>query len=239
MRILKEFFSALSFFTVLPLPGKYFPPSLSFFPWVGLVIGGALYISHLLFSPFPPAIEALLLLWVSVWFTGGLHWEGLTDTFDAILSRKDKESSLKIMKDPSTGVMGVIALITFLSLKFLGFYTLITVSPLSLLSVPLLSRLGMILIVYTNTPARKEGLGYLFWKAKREVIYPLLSLIPLFLILKFKIFPVLAFTILFYYLIGKYFQKKWGGFTGDTLGMSIESGEIFLLFLLARIGKGW
>ena len=231
MKILKEFSSALAFFTILPLKKKKFPPKISFLPLVGWIIGGIIYSFHLVLSPLPHWIESLLLLWIWIWFTGGMHLEGLTDTFDAVLSRRDRETSLKIMKDPSTGVMGIITLLTFLSLKFLGLYFSTQKFPLSLLVIPVLSRFGVILIIWTTSPAKKEGLGYLFWKEKGKITLPLITIIPVFFLLGLKSFPFLIFTIIFYYLIGIYFKRKWEGFTGDNLGMAIESGETFLLFL--------
>lgn len=50
--------------------------------------------------------------------TGGLHLDGLADTFDGIFSYRSKHKMLEIMKDSRLGSNGALALILYFLLKF-------------------------------------------------------------------------------------------------------------------------
>ena len=231
--ILKSFLSTLTFFTILPTGKNHRTPSLSFLPWIGWITGGislGIYFSFHTLIPFPFLISIVLLC--EIWFTGGIHWEGLTDTFDALLSHKDKEECLRILKDPHAGVRGLLALLTFLTLRYVGLYLSLQISPTVLLKAPVIARAGTFLMVFIFPPLKKEGLGYYFSQNKGNAFIAYLSLLPIFFLPKFvnSIF-LLTFAFLFVYFTGRYFLKKWGGFNGDILGAQIEMTQTLLYFL--------
>jgi cobalamin synthase len=43
--------------------------------------------------------------------TAGLHLDGLSDTFDGVMSWRPRERKLEIMRDSRIGVMGALALV--------------------------------------------------------------------------------------------------------------------------------
>ncbi|MFC0211491.1 adenosylcobinamide-GDP ribazoletransferase [Paenibacillus chartarius] len=108
--------AAVQFLTrfTLPVNAPYDAVSLArstvWYPFVGLLIGAVLAaagaIAGWLLPPLPAA-ALVLAIWVAV--TGGLHLDGLMDTADGLLSHRDRERMLEIMKDSRVGAMGVIA----------------------------------------------------------------------------------------------------------------------------------
>ncbi|MEM7600841.1 MAG: adenosylcobinamide-GDP ribazoletransferase [Verrucomicrobiota bacterium] len=120
-RIFQDFRLGLGFLTLIPVGdmGKAdLSKSLYTFPWVGLLIG-AITVAAGLASQFLfiDPIHIVVVLIVSAVLTGGLHLDGLSDTFDGLCSWRSPEEKLKIMKDSRVGVMGVLALIFVLALK--------------------------------------------------------------------------------------------------------------------------
>ena len=56
--------------------------------------------------------------------SGGLHLDGLADTFDALFSYRDRERTLAIMKDPRLGTSGAIGLFIVLMYEISAFVIL-------------------------------------------------------------------------------------------------------------------
>jgi cobalamin synthase len=115
---------AIRFLTIIPQP--WLPPThersalvaIPWFPAAGLVIGGLLCLAGWLAGWFWGSLVAAALIVVS-WgvITGGLHLDGLSDTFDAVVSWRSPARKLEIMKDSRVGAMGALALIAVLLLK--------------------------------------------------------------------------------------------------------------------------
>lgn len=116
---------ALGFLTRIPVPQRVFghagatARSLSWYPVVGLLLGGLLCACAWAIRGWPPMLAAAALLAVWVGLTGALHLDGLADSADAwIGGMGDRERTLAIMKDPRCGPAGVVALVLTLLLKF-------------------------------------------------------------------------------------------------------------------------
>lgn len=122
MRILRAFAMALGMYTALPgfarwddglrgLLAAMLPP-------VGLVIGllwwGAAALSAAFLPPLLGAVAAALL---PPLLSGMLHLDGFMDVSDALLSRRDRDEKLRILKDPHAGAFAVIALCCLLLLQ--------------------------------------------------------------------------------------------------------------------------
>ncbi|HHY14336.1 MAG TPA: adenosylcobinamide-GDP ribazoletransferase, partial [Thermoanaerobacterales bacterium] len=118
------FIRALTFLTRFPIYPKFIDEHLLarstvYFPIVGLLIGLILgYMDIILGYLFHDAVRAIILIIAYITITGGLHLDGLVDTFDGILGGYTKEEILEIMRDSSMGTFGGIALIVSLMLKF-------------------------------------------------------------------------------------------------------------------------
>jgi len=108
--------AAFIFFTRLPVGG--FPYRKADWQWaaahapfVGLVLGGALGLIDRLLLPLGALPAALLVVGVSLFFTGAFHEDGLADTSDALGGGYDTERVLLILKDSHIGSFGGAALV--------------------------------------------------------------------------------------------------------------------------------
>lgn len=117
--------NALGFLTIIKIPQRFYlksseyPGILLYFPVAGLVIGiaGAILFFSLNFI-FPLFLTIIIITGFEIILTGGIHIDGLADTFDGIFSgEKDKIRIIEIMKKGDTGVFGVLAIIFSVALK--------------------------------------------------------------------------------------------------------------------------
>lgn len=208
------------------------------FPFIGFIIGLALYVSWYFLNSLMRLHEftaAVIIVALETIITGAFHLDGLADTFDALLSPgTTAEQKLTIMKDSRIGVMGAVALILSLLLKCV----LITEffdhhHPEVLLMYPLVGRWTLVWFLFISPYLRSSGIasilaqhtdaktviGASLWLILSIVILP--SFLPAFL--------VLLATLLLY---RAYVHKQLGGITGDVLGSALIISEVVILFLL-------
>jgi cobalamin 5'-phosphate synthase/cobalamin synthase len=195
-----------------------------FYPLVGFLLGLILYGVYSLLNGHIPELHLgiiIFALWVIL--TGALHLDGFSDTIDGLFVSKTR--AIEVMKDPNTGGMGMIFTVTFLILKasslavFDAFYLL----PIVLL----LSRFNAVLAIYLFPYISQNGMGTL---AKAELkgsqVFMALIYVTLLSISTLGLF-VLSLFVLF--VIKSFFIKRYGGFSGDIYGFSIEATELILL----------
>ena len=239
---------ALRFLTIIPLPGL--PPmteqsvvrAIPWFPMAGLVIGGVLTAVDRLARPLWGDLSAAVLV-VAVWgiITGGMHLDGLSDTFDAALSWRSRERKLEIMKDSRIGVMGASALIMILFLKV----ALIADAPgawPALLLAPILGRWADCFGIYWFPAAREGGLGRMFNSQVRQRDFWLASLLTVgvtWLIADLNGLIAFGLVLGLAYLLARWWVRDFGGLTGDTYGALCEISEVVVLATLTvRLGHG-
>ncbi len=95
--------------------------------------------------------------------TGGLHEDGLADSFDGLGAGKTREETLEIMRDSRIGTYGVLGLIFTVGLRWAGLAALVAVDwwagALTLIAAASLSR-GMLPALMRHVPpARTDGLS--------------------------------------------------------------------------------
>ncbi len=238
---------ALQFLTIIPVRIKHITEqklaeSVIYFPAVGLLLGLLLSgVNSLFFNLNAPGFSINILLVISLLFlTGGIHLDGLADTADALLSRKNKEEALLIMRDSHIGVMGVLALISAVLLK-IAFLTSIdtALKIVALFLMCALSRWSMVFAMFLFPYARKEGKAKVFMQGINLKIFVLstaIALLSAFLI--WQIGGILVFLIVMAasYIIIKFIVNKIGGLTGDTLGALCELNEIIVLLSIFILG---
>lgn len=239
---MRGFFLALQFLTRLPVPAvrdfqaDELARSAAWFPLVGLLLGGLLALLGLAVRPFDPWLAALLVLLAWVWLTGGLHLDGLADTFDALgAAHRDRERFLQVLSDPHVGSFGVIALVLQLAAKLvlLGVAFGHGVPLLALLLIPAWARLGALWWAQSLAPL-KPGLGERFkWQAGRWLPWVWLVL----LLVASLPFVGLWLAPLALWFWQRFLLLKVGGMTGDCLGAGVEVSESLLL-LAVVIGLG-
>jgi adenosylcobinamide-GDP ribazoletransferase len=86
---------------------------------VGLVLGLVLTgLAALLVGALPSTVLAVALVALLAGMTGGLHIDGLADTFDALGGgRGDRQRMLDLMRDSRIGAHGAAALVLLLMMK--------------------------------------------------------------------------------------------------------------------------
>ncbi|MEJ6654722.1 MAG: adenosylcobinamide-GDP ribazoletransferase, partial [Pseudomonas sp.] len=194
---------ALQFLTRLPIrlvrmpSGEENGRSLLWYPLVGLLLGAALLVAQWLFSDVSPLLQAALLLALWVWFSGGLHLDGLADTADAwVGGYGDRERTLAIMKDPTCGPIGVITLVLLLLLKFAALVALLQAGQWGvLLLAPWLGRWVLPLLLYSTPYVRPGGLGQMLVEHMPRRSLPMLLLVHALAMLLFGWTGLLALVI--------------------------------------------
>ncbi|WP_324171888.1 adenosylcobinamide-GDP ribazoletransferase [Sulfurimonas sp.] len=229
-KILKGFALSVSMLTSLPFfkvhdfykgINSY---SVMFYPLVGFLLGSILWLIHsLLFNSFEASHLGIIIFTLLVILTGALHLDGLSDTIDGLFVHKQK--ALEVMKDPHTGGMGMIFTVTFLILKA---STFVIFEAYYLLPVVLMfSRFNAVLAIYLFPYISKNGMGTL---AKEELnsSHVLIAFIYIMVLSLFN-FWLFILSILVLFVIKTFFVKRYGGFSGDIYGFSIEVTELILL----------
>jgi adenosylcobinamide-GDP ribazoletransferase len=244
----KNFKAAIEFLTIFRL-GKCAEEmqigdvanSIMFFPLVGIFLGGIcglvefllrdIILSNSVRSLFPVIILAIL--------TRGIHLDGVADCFDALhFAGHDKEKALKVMKGSTIGAFGASALIIIIVGKILSISALPQGFRIqSLILVPSLSRWTSSLVARLGAPASAEGLGYIFTvhsSRKAFLVSGLSALVFSFLVLGLKGGIIFVFVSIFSLALTMFFNRAFGGVTGDVFGAIIELSEVFG-FLLGGI----
>jgi len=235
-RELELFFTALMFFTRLPVPElEYSQEKLNsssrYFPLVGILVG-ALSATVFMFSTmlFSTNVSVLLSMIGSILITGAFHEDGFADTCDGFGGGYTKEKILEIMKDSRIGAFGAIGIILLLIFKFLLLSEMKPmVIPIAIVSGHAISRFISISLLYSMVYVKEEG------KAKPlSTALPLSSLIvagffgllPLLLFKKPFILLIVIPLLLTRWYLSYYFKKHIGGYTGDCLGAAQQVSEI-------------
>ena len=249
---MKRFIGILQFMTRIPIKAdvgfdEEFHKSIVYFPLVGLIIGAISFIigslSSIIFDTF---LTSILIVACEVILTGGLHIDGLGDTFDAIYSYRDKERMLEIMKDSRLGTNSLLAIMFLILLKIGFIYSIINNSLLwTVIFMPVVARLGVIVMMYKTVTPRENGMGNLFiGKASTSmftiaILYTIILMIGIskliFLASTFEAMMLISTIIILFIfnnLFKKHIYKKIDGVTGDILGCTIELGELIYLFCI-------
>ena len=183
-----------------------------------------------------------------------MHEDGLADTFDGIgiaptggSSEAHRDRMLDIMRDSRLGTLGALALVVALALKVASLAGLPPhVVCLGLVTGHGLSRLSSIVVMQTSTYVREAGvatpfahrLGLAGW------LVVLLTGVALLAGLSLVLGPLtasltLAGLIAGHALMRLGFERKLGGYTGDTLGAVQQASEIGLYVGLCAGMGSW
>lgn len=247
--MIKNFLLALQFLSIIPFKiknvgDKSIASSLIYFPLAGLFLGIMLagMVKVLLILHFPALAMSIILVVSLIILTGGLHLDGLSDTADAFLSRKNRDKMLEIMRDSHAGVMGVLSINSVLLLKIAFLYSIApSFKPVALLLMCVLSRWAMVLPIYLFGYARAEGKAKAYIQGVNLKILLLstgLTFACVILFWQLKGLYVFIIAASFTYLAGRFINKKLSGITGDTLGALCELNELVVLlivFILTRL----
>ncbi|UCD32385.1 MAG: adenosylcobinamide-GDP ribazoletransferase [Desulfobacterales bacterium] len=239
--MLRRLIAAIEFLTVIPLgkPTVYDPKGMiAFFTFVGIMIGTLLSmfdyaVSRLWSEP----VVALLDVVVLTVLTGGLHLDGLADTADGLLGHRSKEKALAIMKDSRIGVMGLLAIVCGLLIKWGGIVSLKPDRHLLLIIIPAYARSSMLFgIRYLEYGRPRSGIGRELFENRLtpQAFWGLLIPVTLSYFLGWRgIWLIIVFAGITALMLC-YYHQRMGCITGDMLGAMTEVMES-LLFLLASM----
>jgi adenosylcobinamide-GDP ribazoletransferase len=240
------FFIALQFLTIFPVNLKTLPSpqqngcSLLFYPVVGLLIGLVLYAVASLLHVLPIVLLSTFILVIWIWLTGGLHLDGLADTADAWVGGfGDKENTLRIMKDPACGPIGVLSLIIICIIKWSALYVLLEKQLYTALVLfPVFGRLTPLFLFLTTEYVREKGLGSTiaqYIPKTWSIIIFSISLLAVGYFVWVGLATAILFILTLIYLRHKFIQRI-DGITGDTIGASIEIAETVCLLSFVILG---
>lgn len=248
---MNRFLGILTFLTRIPVKANIefdenFNKGMIYFPTVGFILGIlyflVTYISTELFDSY---IGSIIFVLCGVILTGGLHLDGVGDTFDGIYSYRDKERILEIMKDSRLGTNGLLAILFLVLLKIGFIYKSLDMNMYyTTILMPIYGRLSIAFSSYKNKSPRKNGMGNVFIgkiNKKQIAICCIFTILYILLLnmffdfgLKLMIYNII-FMIVLWILIRiytKYITNIIGGITGDILGCICELTElIYLLFI--------
>ncbi len=239
---------ALTFLTRLPVRGDAAPSlrdlaaAAHLFPLVGALVGAlaafAYWTAILIGLPSLPASIAALVTLVMV--TGALHEDGLADTADALGAGEDRERALAIMRDSRIGTYGTIALVLALLARLIALAGLWEPTKVAavLISVSALSRAALPVVMVVHLPARHDGLAATAGRPPplRAAVGCALGLLVALACLPTPQALVAALTLAAVAgLVAWRLARRFGGYTGDTLGALQQIAEIaFLMAIVAQ-----
>jgi adenosylcobinamide-GDP ribazoletransferase len=244
----KGFIVAIEFLTILGRPGarrevtpQEIGQSAAFFPIVGLALGAILVLCNRLLEGFVPApLLGVVLVALLILMTRGFHLDGLADTFDGLGAKGGREEALRAMRDSSTGVFGLLALVVVVLLKYRSLEIMGDARARALLLSPTLGRWAMVLLAY-GAPSPRAGLGRMVVQAMktRHLIFASATAAASAWLTGglSGLYVALAVSALTGAL-RSCFQRRFGGVTGDTCGAVEEMSEALSLALLASLSSG-
>lgn len=253
MHQLRLFFTALQFFTRLPIPSwvgfdpAWLNQASRYFPLVGVVVAAiacAVYAVAICFLP--PPVAAVLSTAAGIYATGAFHEDGFADMCDGFGGGMTPERVLEIMKDSRIGAYGAIGTICMLGLKLV---TLSMLPPLAAIGALLiahpLSRLMATSLIWRLDYARAEG------KAKplaqkmatgEFLIAAITAALPVLAVLELRWLPITALlygapaAVIATIWLARKCVRRIGGYTGDCLGAVQQVAEVvFYLGALASL----
>ena len=251
---LRLVFIALQFFTRVPVPRwvgfepEWLHQSARHFALIGVFVGavaaGVLWIASWVL-PLPVAV--LLSMAATLLLTGGFHEDGWADTCDGLGGAVSRERALEIMKDSRIGAYGAMGLVMMLALK-----------AAALASLPVAWGCAALLLGHTASRAASTALirflryagdlahakakplaqristaglvvscGWVVMVAVGLVMYRPLWIVPVALGLLFAVLGAVC--------CARWFRRRLGGVTGDTLGATQQVTELLLLLAWSAV----
>lgn len=240
---------AVAFLTRVPVTSpatgrEQLGASLPWFPVVGAALGVALavlYAAALVLLP--PLVAAALAVGAGIAATGALHEDGLADTADALGAGVGKREALRILKDPTLGTYGIVALVLGVVLRVgalasLGGWSAFAALP----AAHALSRSAAAWAAGTIPSATRRGLGAAYATAagRRQVDGAVAAGVVLAAgALGPWAVPAVVLAALASWGVGALARRRLGGVTGDVLGAVEQAAEVSVLLVAAAVEATW
>jgi len=253
---LRLFFMALMFYTRIPCPswvgytGEQLNRSTRYFPAIGWVVGVVVaVVAGLAALILPVPVAVICAVAAGVLLTGAFHEDGFGDVCDGFGGGGSPERILGIMKDSRVGAFAVVGLMLLFALKMTAMTMLLSLEPwfglVAVVFAHVLSRVSVVTIIFTDTYARTDASSKVKPIGRQISVGGLVAsccwLLPFVGLLWWRPwwFLALPVALLLRLLLGQWFKKRLGGYTGDCLGATQQVIEVFtFLVALAAIKVG-
>ncbi len=250
-------FIALQFFTRVPVPRwvgfepEWLHQSARHFALIGVFVGAvaaAVLWAASWVLPLPVAV--LLSMTATLLLTGGFHEDGWADTCDGLGGAVSRERALEIMKDSRIGAYGAMGLVMMLALKAAAMASLpVAWACAALLLGHTASRAASTALIrflpYAGdlAHAKAKPLAQRISTAGLGVSCGWVMMVAAGLVLcrPLWIAPValgLVCAALGAVCCARWFRRRLGGVTGDTLGATQQLTELLLLLAWAAVWHG-
>ncbi|WP_147819037.1 adenosylcobinamide-GDP ribazoletransferase [Salidesulfovibrio onnuriiensis] len=235
MKQLRIFLNTLGFMTRLA-PARVVPEeeifkSMPVMPLIGVVLGAVLALPWKLgLLAGQPWIQAWLLVILNAWLTRGLHYDGLSDIFDAVTAHTSRERFWEVVKDSRCGVFGVLALVLFVAGQLLLFHALLEARLYAAVGfVFVFGRFGCVSFGYFAKHLARPGLGKLLMDGA-TFNGSLLALLFTAAV-GFYCLPLWSLLLCFGFLTATHYPlynlaERVGGANGDFLGAAVMLAEL-------------
>lgn len=256
MHQLRLFFTALQFFTRLPIPAwtgfeqSWLNHASRYFPLVGLVVAAiAAAVYALAALVFPAPVAVLLSTAAGIYATGAFHEDGFADMCDGFGGGMTAERVLEIMRDSRIGAYGAIGIGTMLALKAVTLSLMPAPAAIAALFVAHpLSRLMATTLMWRLEYARAEGKAKPLAQKMSNLEFAIAAATAALPLLLAGALGYLAWSALGTGVLAAACATVWlarkcvrhiGGYTGDCLGAVQQLAEVvFYLSVLASFGHG-
>lgn len=208
----------------------------AWFPLVGGAVGAlAGCVAYVTAPTLGPPVAGALAAAALAGITGALHLDGLADCADGLGVRGDRSRRLTVMRDPSIGAFGALALLLWLVLVVEALAGLDRGEALRALVVAAATgRWAALLHARLALPARPDGLGASFAVAPSALAIATVSAgagAGLLLGVRNGA-AALAAGFVAALMVTAWSRVALGGRTGDTLGASVTLAEVAVLLTL-------
>lgn len=218
-------------------------------PLIGIMLGLIEYLLYILSIQlaFSSILYAALAVVVIVLFTGGIHLDGYADTIDAVFCHGDMEKRRQVLSDAHAGAFAVIYTILYFIVLFASFENMYgkNISVFIFILIFTISRILSLVLIALVPSSVNRGLLYIFSSKenKKSLLIYAFSLLLVFIFLtyilmgyKFMLILLLILLVISIILV-RYFNKVFGGISGDLAGFSICIYEIsaLLLYSISRL----
>jgi len=243
---------AVQFLTRVPIPRwvGFEPDWLNqcarHFPLVGLGLGAfavAVLWAAALVLPWPVAV--LLSMASTVWLTGGFHEDGWADTCDGLGGTVSRERALEIMKDSRLGSYAALGLFFMLAIKASALISLPwPAAAAALLLGHAVSRAASVTLIrflpYAGDVAhakakplaqRISGVGWAV--ALGWALLVAVGVVAWHSAWAIAVLASIVAAAVGTLVCGRWFRRRLGGVTGDTLGAAQQVTELLVLLMWA------
>jgi adenosylcobinamide-GDP ribazoletransferase len=238
----------ISFLTIIPGPKSYnndlntVASAMHLFPLVGLIIGAVIGGLAYMISPyFQPLIMAFLVTTALALLTGLHHTDALADFADGLMTKGEKVTKQKAMRDPTVGSAGVMAVILYvvgMIVALSSFHQGIKLFS-SIVTAEIIAKFVMVMQAHRGTSAW-YGFSSPFtaaMKNKRKMMIATMTSIASIWFLGAGYFGLMALSVSLAVaaLIQYLSNQSFGGISGDVMGASNEITRLSSLMVLSGI----